>query len=204
MTALLDQVAQQKEHTTLRALISNQPFWVTIALGIMCLVMSRISDVFFTEDNFFNVTRNFSFIGIIALGMTTVIITRGIDLSVGSVVGLSGMVTGMVMHAGHSWWLGMGCGLLAALACGLVNGVLVAYLDLSSFIVTLGMYAVARSLAQVLSQNHMIYEFGPDEKFFTTIGGGTTLGVANTFIVLVVLTLIFMIALRYTTWGRWV
>ena len=204
MTALLDQVAQQKEHTTLRALISNQPFWVTIALSIMCLVMSRISDVFFTEDNFFNVTRNFSFIGIIALGMTTVIITRGIDLSVGSVVGLSGMVTGMVMHAGHSWWLGVGSGLLAALACGLVNGVLVAYLDLSSFIVTLGMYAVARSLAQVLSQNHMIYEFGPDEKFFTTIGGGTTLGIANTFIVLVVLTLTFMIALRYTTWGRWV
>ena len=204
MTALLDQVAQQKEHTTLRVLISNQPFWVTIALGIMCLVMSQISNVFFTEDNFFNVTRNFSFIGIIALGMTTVIITRGIDLSVGSVVGLSGMVTGMVMHAGHSWWLGMGSGLLAALACGLVNGVLVAYLDLSSFIVTLGMYAVARSLAQVLSQNHMIYEFGPDEKFFTTIGGGTTLGIANTFIVLVVLTLTFMIALRYTTWGRWV
>jgi len=204
MNATLDQVAQQKEHTPLRALFANQPFWVTIALIVMCLVMSQVSDVFFTKDNFFNVTRNFSFIGIIALGMTMVIITRGIDLSVGSVVGLSGMVTAMIMHAGHSWWLGMGGGLLTALACGLVNGVLVAYLDLSSFIVTLGMYAVARSLAQVVSQNHMIYEFGPDEKLFTTIGGGTVFGIANTFIVLVVLTVLVSIALRYTPWGRWV
>jgi len=163
MNATLDQVAQQKEHTPLRALFANQPFWVTIALIVMCLVMSQVSDVFFTKDNFFNVTRNFSFIGIIALGMTMVIITRGIDLSVGSVVGLSGMVTAMIMHAGHSWWLGMGGGLLTALACGLVNGVLVAYLDLSSFIVTLGMYAVARSLAQVVSQNHMIDEVDAHE-----------------------------------------
>src|SRR4029079_6698174 len=115
MTALLDQVAQPKEHTPLRAIIANQPFWVTIALAVMCLVMSQVSDVFFTKDNFFNVTRNFSFIGIIALGMTTVIITRGIELSVGSVVGLAGMVTGMMMHAGYSWWAGMGGGLLTAL-----------------------------------------------------------------------------------------
>jgi ribose transport system permease protein len=204
MTAMLDQIAQQKEHTWLRAIIANQPFWVTIALIVMCFAMSQVSDVFFTKDNFFNVTRNFSFIGILALGMTTVIITRGIDLSVGSVLGLAGMVTGMVMHAGHSWWAGLGAGLLTALACGLVNGLLVAYLDLSSFIVTLGMYAVARSLAQVLSENHMIYEFGPDEKLFTTIGGGTILGIANVFIVLVLLTALFMVALRYTTWGRWV
>ena len=74
----------------------------------------------------------------------------------------------MVLHAGHSWWAGMLSGLLTAVACGLVNGVLIAYLNLSSFIVTLGMFAVARSLAQVLSQNHMIYQFGPDEKLFAT------------------------------------
>jgi ribose transport system permease protein len=133
-----------------------------------------------------------------------VIITRGIDLSVGSIVGLSGMIAGMALNAGHSWWFGILAGLLTAVACGLVNGVLIAYLNLSSFIVTLGMFAVARSLAQVLSQNHMIYQFGPDEQVFVAIGGGTTLGVANTFIVLLVLTIVFMIAFRYSGWGRWV
>src|ERR1051325_3053991 len=134
MTATLEQVAHQKEHTPLRALFANQPFWVTIALIVMCLVMSQVSDVFFTKDNFFNVTRNFSFIGIIALGMTMVIITRGIDLSVGSIVGLSGMGAGLALNAGHSWWFGLLAGLLTAVACGLVNGVLIAYLNLSSFI----------------------------------------------------------------------
>src|SRR5262249_45199034 len=192
------------EHTPLRAILAIQPFWVTIALVIICLVMGQVSEVFFTKDNFFNVTRNFSFIGIIALGITAVIVTRGIDLSVGSIVGLSGMITGMVLYAGHSWWFGILSGLLTAVACGLVNGVLIAYLNLSSFIVTLGMFAVARSLAQVLSQNHMIYQFGPDEKLFTRIGGGTTFGLANPFIILIVLTVIFMIAFRYTAWGRWV
>jgi ribose transport system permease protein len=166
--------------------------------------MSRISDVFFTEDNFFNVTRNFAFIGIIAIGMTAVIITGGIDLSVGSIVGLSGIVTGMVLHAGHSLGAGIAAGLLTALACGMVNGILIAYVRLSSFIVTLGMFGIARSLAQVLSENHMIYEFGPDEKLFFALGGGTIYGFANPFILLVVLIVVFMIVFRYTTWGRWV
>ena len=204
MSASLEQIAHHREHTTLLALLAHQPLWVTIALGIICLVMGQISNVFFTEDNFFNVTRNFSFIGIIALGMTAVIVTRGIDLSVGSIVGLSGVVTGLVLYNGHPWWLGMLCGLLAALACGLVNGILIAYLNLSAFIVTLCMFAVARSLAQVLSQNRMIYQFGPDEKIFTSIGSGMLFGVANPFLVLLVLTIVFMIAFRYTAWGRWV
>jgi ribose transport system permease protein len=204
MSVAVEQIASQREHGPLRAMVMSQPFWVTIALAIMCAVMAKISDVFFTDDNFFNVTRNFSFIGVLALGMTAVIITRGIDLSVGSIVGVSGIVCAMVLNAGHAWWAGIGAGLLAAVACGFVNGVLVAYMNLSSFIVTLGMFAVARSLAQVLSQNRMIYQFGPDEKLFEEIGGGSVFGIANTFIVLLVLTIVFMIAFRYTTWGRWV
>ena len=198
------EIAQRREHGPLRAMIRSQPFWVTVALTLICVVMSQISNVFFTEDNFFNVTRNFAFIGIIAMGMTAVIITGGIDLSVGSVVGLSGIVTGMVLNAGHSLWAGIAAGLLTALLCGLVNGILIAYVRLSSFIVTLGMFGIARSLAQVLSENHMIYEFGPDEKLLFALGGGTVYGFANPFILLAVLTVVFMIVFRYTTWGRWV
>ena len=204
MSESLEEIAQKGGKGPLLEMVSSQPFWVTIALGLICAVMSQVSDVFFTEDNFFNVTRNFAFIGIIAMGMTAVIITGGIDLSVGSVVGLSGIVTGMVLNTGHSWWAGIIAGLLTALACGLVNGILIAYVRLSSFIVTLGMFGVARSLAQVLSENHMIYEFGPDEKIFFQIGGGTLLGLANPFILLVLLTVVFIIVFRYTAWGRWV
>lgn len=204
MSAVLDDSALKGGKSLLREMITSQPFWVTIALGLICLVMSQVSNVFFTEDNFFNVTRNFAFIGIIAIGMTAVIITGGIDLSVGSIVGLSGIVTGLVLHAGHPLWAAIAAGLLTALLCGLVNGILIAYVRLSSFIVTLGMFGIARSLAQVLSENHMIYEFGPDEKLFFALGGGTIYGFANPFILLVVLTFVFMIVFRYTTWGRWV
>jgi ribose transport system permease protein len=136
--------------------------------------------------------------------MTAVIVTGGIDLSVGSIVGVSAIVTSLVLHAGYSWWAGTLAGLAAGLSCGLVNGLLVAYVRLSSFIVTLGMFGIARSLAQVLSQNRMIYEFGPDEKLFNWIGGGTTLGLANPTLVLLALTAVFLVVLRYTTWGRWV
>jgi ribose transport system permease protein len=204
MSVSLEQIAQKGGKGPLREMVTSQPFWVTIALGLICLVMSQVSEVFFTEDNFFNVTRNFAFIGIIAIGMTAVIITGGIDLSVGSIVGLSGIVTGLVLHAGHSLWAGIAAGLLTALACGLVNGILIAYVRLSAFIVTLGMFGIARSLAQVLSENHMIYEFGPDEKLFFALGGGTIYGFANPFILLIVLVVVFMIVFRYTTWGRWV
>ena len=204
MSVSLEEIAHRREKSPLRHMVGSQPFWVTVALGLICLVMSQISEVFFTEDNFFNVTRNFAFIGIIAMGMTAVIITGGIDLSVGSIVGLSGVVTGMVLNAGHSLWAGIAAGLLAALLCGLVNGILIAYVRLSSFIVTLGMFGIARSLAQVLSENHMIYEFGPDEKLFFALGGVTIYGFANPFILLVVLIFVFMIVVRYTTWGRWV
>jgi ribose transport system permease protein len=164
--------------------------------------MSMVSDVFATGDNFFNVTRNFAFIGIIALGMTAVIITAGIDLSVGSVMGLSGIVTGLVLNAGYGMVVGCTAGLLTALACGAVNGVLIAYLRLSPFVVTLGMLSIARSLALVVSNNKMVYEFGPDEDLFIEIGGGMVMGVANPVIVLLVLTLVFAFVFTFTTWGR--
>src|SRR5260221_5236132 len=199
-----EEIAQRRQKNPLRAMLRSQPFWVTVALALMCVVMSQVSSVFFTEDNFFNVTRNFAFIGIIAMGMTAVIITGGIDLSVGSVVGISGIVTAMVLHAGHSWWIGIAAGVLTALACGLINGIVIAYVRLSSFIVALGMFGIARSRAQVLSENHMIYEFGRDEKVFFQIGGGTLLGLANPFILLVLLTVVFIIVFRYTAWGRWI
>jgi ribose transport system permease protein len=200
----VEEVLRNREQGWLRRIVNSQAIWVTVALLIICMVMANLSDVFLTEDNFFNITRNFAFIGIIALGMTAVIITGGIDLSVGSIVGLAGIATGLTLNAGSPWWIGVLAGLGTALVCGLVNGVLIAYLKLSSFIVTLGMYGIARSVAQVISQNRMIYEFGPDEKFFNSIGSGSVLGIGNTFIVLLVLTIVFMIAFRYSTWGRWV
>ena len=183
-------------------LTNRQPFWVTVAVLLLAGTMSLVSSSFSTHDNLFNVTRNFAFIALIALGQTAVIVTAGIDLSVGSVMGLTGIVTGLVLGAGHSMWMGIGAGLGVALLCGLANGAAIAYLRLSPFVVTLGMLAIARSLALVISQNRMVYELGPDEASFVALGGGQTLGVANPVWALLLIAGTVGFALKRTRWGR--
>ncbi|MBV9252556.1 MAG: ABC transporter permease, partial [Acetobacteraceae bacterium] len=172
-------------------------------LALICAGMSVLHPAAFASmENFYNITRNFAFIGIMALGMTTVIITGGIDLSVGSVMGLAAIVAGLLLQSSYSWWLAMLAGLVAGFAAGAVNGVLIAYVGLPSFVVTLGMLSVARSLAIVLSQNKMIYDFGPDAETVFAIGGGQMLGIANPVWVLVLLTALFGLVLRQARWGR--
>jgi ribose transport system permease protein len=134
--------------------------------------------------------------------MVCVIITGGIDLSVGSVMGLVGVVAGLLLQGGQDWWVALIGGLLAGMAAGLVNGLLVAYAGLSSFVVTLGMLSFARSIAIVLSENKMIYDFGPYGATFKALGGGQFLGLSNPVWALIILTIIFSIVLKFTTWGR--
>ena len=96
-------------------------------------------------------TRNFAPFGIMALGMTVVIITGGIDLSVGSVMGLVAIVAGLFLTWQYPWYVAFAMGMLTGLACGAVNGFFVAYVGMPSFVVTLGMLSIARSLAVVFS-----------------------------------------------------
>ena len=188
----VESVLGNKEKTIFQRLLSAQSFWVTIALGVMVVVMSILQpEAFSSWDNFYNITRNFAFVGIIALGMTAVII------------GFVGVATGVMLQAEYSWWLSSLVGLSAGLLVGLVNGYLVAYLNLSAFVVTLGTLSIARSLAIVLSGNKMLYEFGPDADIFNWIGGGDILTIANPVWLLVVSTIIFAIILNQTAWGRY-
>ena len=146
---------------------------MTVALLIMCAVMSVLQpQAFASSENFYNITRNFAFIGIMALGMTTVIVTGGIDLSVGSVMGLAAIAAGLVLQDAGPWWLAMGAGLATGFVAGVVNGALIAWVGLPPFVVTLGTLSIGRSLAVVLSQNKMIYDFGPDADTIFAIGGG--------------------------------
>lgn len=185
-------------------LLSSQPFWVTIALILMCAVMTWDQpEAFASADNFYNITRNFAFIGIMAVGMTAVILTGGIDLSVGSLMGLVGVVCGLILQAGYHWAVAVLGGLLAGGAAGAVNGILIAYVGLPAFVVTLGMLSIARSLAIVLSENKMIYDFGPWGDTFNDIGGGAILGIANPVWALLILALVFGFVFNFTSWGNY-
>ena len=162
-----------KEMTPIQRMLASQAFWVTVALAFITALMSYLQpDAFATYENFYNISRNFAFIGIMAIGMVTVIITGGIDLSVGSLMGLVGVACGVVLEAGYPWYAAVIAGLAAGMAAGAVNGWLIAYVKLSPFVVTLGMLSFARSLAVVLSGNRMIYNFGPGGAAFKWIGGG--------------------------------
>ena len=200
----IDEVTRQRESSPWQRALASQPFWVLVALVAICAIMAWLQpDAFATADNLFNITRNFAFIGIMALGMTAVILTGGIDLSVGSIMGLVGVVCGLLLQAEQHWLLAVMAGLATGVLCGAVNGGLIAYTGLPPFVVTLGMLSIARSLAIVLSQNKMIYEFGPHGDTFNAIGGGEFLGIANPVWTLLVLTLLFAVLFKYTSWGRY-
>jgi ribose transport system permease protein len=197
-------ITEQRGHSLMHRLLSAQAFWITLALLVMCVTMSLLQpQAFASTENFYNITRNFAFIGIMALGMTTVIITGGIDLSVGSVMGLAAIVAGLVLQDAGPWWLAMGAGVVTGAVVGAVNGVLIAWVGLPPFVVTLGSLSIGRSLAVVLSQNKMIYDFGPDSDTIFAIGGGQILGIANPVWVLLLLTVVFSVVLHVTRWGRY-
>jgi ribose transport system permease protein len=212
MAMTLEGSIRKHTHESLLSwLVGRQTFWVSFAAVLAFVMLSFASDVFATQQNLFNVTRNFAFVGIIALGMTAVIITGGIDLSVGAVLALSGMVVGMSMNVGTPFWVAVPLALGTALFIGGFNGVMIAYVGMPPFVVTLGMLSIARSLAMVLSNNRMVYEFGPDQAQLLALGGGfinvalpfrDSIKVPNPVVFLIVLALIAGVAFRWTRWGR--
>src|SRR5262245_34107566 len=201
MSVDLERAIAARSHGVVGRVLGLQAFWVLAAALLAAVILSLVTEAFATPQNLFNVTRNFAFIAIIAIGMTAVIITGGIDLSVGSTLCLSAMVTGVALHVGNPVWVGIAAGLAASLAVGLVNGVLIAYVRIPPFVTTLGMLSVARSLAMVASQNKMVYQFGPDHDFFLWLGGGSTLGIPNPVVVLGACCVVVGFALRFTRWG---
>jgi ribose transport system permease protein len=227
----LDESINRQTHSTIGWLMTRQTFWVFVAAVLAIAYLSIATDTFFTAANLFNVARNFAFVGIIGLGMTAVIITGGIDLSVGALLCLTGMVTGMMMANEYSIWIAMPAGIVASIVTGGVTGILIAYVGMPPFVVTLGMMSLARSLAMVLSNNQLVYHFGHDNDKLVAFGGGSTRGwfnglanwagpdstlgtaahwlaahinVPNPAVFLIVLAFIFGFAFRWTRWGRYI
>lgn len=200
----LDTAIDQRQQSWRTNILNSQTFWVFLAVVFACIFLSFATDSFATPKNLYNITRNVTFVGIIALGMTMVIITGGIDLSVGSVLCLCSMVLGVVMHAGYSIEIGIAAAILSALAVGAFHGILIAYIGLPPFVVTLGTLSIARSLAMVASGNTVVFEFGPDHQKLLALGGGAwVFGIANPVLYMIVLALITGFVLRWTRFGRY-
>jgi ribose transport system permease protein len=174
------------------------------ALVIICIILSFASPEFLTTSTLTNIMVQVSVVGIAAVGGTFVIITSGIDLSVGSLVALTGMVAATLMAGSQPDALGLGlAGLVIALAVGAgvgaLNGFAVAWLRLVPFIVTLAMMAMARGLTLAISDGRTKFDF---PNAFTVFGAKSIAGLPMPMLVMLVVFVIGHVLLRKTTFGH--
>ena len=195
-----------------RGLPRTQTAYVAVAFAVLIVVIWILAPVFMTPRNLLNISKNFSFIALMSLGETLVIISGGIDLAVGSVCALSAVVTMMLMRflsdttaaqlPGATIALAVLLALTLAGLIGLVNGLLIARVRLSPFVTTLGMLSVARGMTYVLTQGRAQYPTGPDIALFTRFANGAVLGLPTPLVYLLVLAVMMGLALRHLVWGR--
>lgn len=173
------------------------PFLTLITLFVGLIIATPN---FFTPTNLSSVVRQTAVINIMALGMTMVIITGGIDLSVGSILALAGCLGTMAMTSGLPVGVGILVGILTGCAAGLLNGVLTTRLRISPFIVTLGTLLIIRGLALILT-NGMPVQNVPKE--FSFLGEGSVAGVPFVLILLIAIALVVHVILEHTKLGRY-
>jgi ribose/xylose/arabinose/galactoside ABC-type transport system permease subunit len=173
---------------------------IALALILLCVGLSIASPEFLSADNLLTVARQFSVYGIIAVGMTFVIVAGEIDLSIGSVLALAGCLSAKLVVE-HAWPLGaaMAAAIAAGAAAGWVNGALTVGLGIPSFIITLGMMSVVRGITYVFTEAMPISGL-PDSYLF--LGSGTLLGVTVPVVTMAVVAVAGGAILAYTTFGR--
>jgi ribose transport system permease protein len=174
------------------------------ALGLMLLVLAVFIPQFRDLQNIINITRNFSFVGIVAMGMTLVILTGGIDLSVGSVWGMTAVIVAFLLTHGWPILLAILVSLLAAAGIGLMNGLCITRLKMSPFVPTLATLSIARSFALIVTHGRPISIFGDEYQSFLWLGGGDIFGIPNPFIIFCLIGVFFWVLLSRTVWGRYV
>jgi ribose transport system permease protein len=204
-----DDVLDQKEdHVTnkgIKRLFSKlqnvEAHWLTFAaLVVFSIIFQLLSDSFLTPTNLLVVARQSSFIGMVALAQLVVLIVGGIDLSVGSVVGLSGIITAGILSSTENLFLGILVGLGVGIIIGLINGLIITRLKISDIIATLAMLFIAHGLIYAYSGGHPIYEGIP--KIFNFLGQGKIGPVTMPIVFLIVIAVAISIFLNRTKYGR--
>ncbi|MCI8375462.1 MAG: ABC transporter permease [Lachnospiraceae bacterium] len=173
---------------------------IFVALFIVVL-MSFLSPVFMTSQNITNILRQISLNGILSIGMSFVILTGGIDLSVGSVIAITGVISGSIMDTGGNWFVACIVALLCSLICGAINGWLISYVEFQPFIATLSTMTIGRGIALAYSDGKPYTISDPS---FIRIGQGNVMGIPIPIILLVIFCIAGLVILNMTTFGRYV
>lgn len=171
------------------------------ALILLVIVGAVISPHFLKTTNLINVIRQIAIAGIIGLGMTFVILTAGIDLSVGSIVGFVAVISASMLRAGVPWFIVIPVGLIAGGALGALNGFGITKGNLQPFIMTLGMLVIARGVTMTYSQGQPI-SIGDAAESFSWLGAGDFLGIPVPVWILLTVAVLSGLTLTYTPFGR--
>lgn len=182
-------------------LLRSPAFYPFVGLVVVTLVMILASDTFLTASNLSNIARQVSINAIIAVGMTCVILTGGIDLSVGPVMALSGTLTAGLMVAGVPPGLAIGAGLLVGVAFGIGNGLFVAYLHMPPIIVTLATMGIARGFGLMYTDGYPISGL---PEWFAFFGRGSVFGMQVPILIMLLTYLAAYVLLQQTRVGRYI
>lgn len=180
-------------------------YGIAFALGAEVVVFAALSPYFFTADNLLNVTLQISITAIIAVGMTLVILTAGIDLSVGSLVAVVGVVSTMILKIDEAFTLALLLSVLVGLGVGAFSGVVagtfITRFRISPFIVTLALMTIWRGAAFVVTEGRPVWEL---PEAFSIVGGGRILGIPNPTVIMILVFILAHIILKRTRFGRYV
>jgi len=176
-------------------------FGTLIGLVVLCFILWTLTPFFLTVSNLLNVAEQTSINAIVAVGMTYVILSAGIDLSVGSIVALAGVVLGLALRGDQPLVLALLAAVATGAMCGLANGLLVSLGGLPPFIVTLGTMSIARGAALLVTEGRPISGFAPAFRLFAT---GRVGFVPAPVIATAVVYVIAHLVLTRTTFGRYV
>lgn len=170
-----------------------------IVLVLMCIVLAIANDKFLTGANLMTIVKQISIQSIVAIGMTMIIITGNIDLSVGSIVAFSSVCAAMMMKSGMPMVLAMIITIVIAGVLGLISGGVTAKLKLHSFLVTLALMQTFRGLAQTMTGGYPVAGFG---EAFGKIASGSIGPVPYLVIYMIIFYAVFIYIMKYTAFGR--
>jgi ribose transport system permease protein len=182
-----------------KSLLHRRESGIFLALLALAGLITLFQPQFATASNLFLVSRQISFTAILALGVLFVILTGGIDLSVGSTAGLSGFTAALAMAAGWPVLAAIGVGLLTGAAVGLINGAIVSYVGVTPFIVTLGMLGAAHGAVLVIKQGDSVRDI---PHAFIQTANGSLFGLSVPVLILIALAAFSHVVLNHTAFGR--
>lgn len=199
--AVLDPQRSGADERKSRSLERVRQYALIVALIILIVLFALISDHFFTANNFLNIARQVSITAIVAVGMTFVIITGGIDLSVGSVLALTGIAAAFTLDATGNVMLAVLAGIAVGGLVGLINGFLTSVGKISGFIATLAMMGIARGVAFIVTGGNPVTASEPGFKF---LGSGSVFGIAVPVLIMICVAVLGWFLLNKTKFGRYV